>query len=353
MQIYLAVLLGMLVTGVTGWLGIRIANQVGLIDMPGAAPHKKHANPTPLAGGIILMLSLAILTPLSGIFRLPALIGTLIGALIIFGFGIVDDLKIIRPLPKFLGQLLAGSVLIFSGNFVRVFENPAFPLYGEGLFFRGLDIFITLFWVIGVTNAFNFIDSMDGQCVGVSGLSFGFFLLGALGSQQKELAMLSALLVGICVVILFLNTKPSRAFLGDSGAQTLGFLMAATAILYNPLARQQLSSWFLPILLAFVPIFDTTLVTLSRFRRKTPFYKSGCDHTYHRLVALGLPPAHAVLLMVLAALFFDCLAFIALDLPALPANLIFAGCLVLFGVAFFLLDSKVVRSKLETPEGWK
>ncbi len=350
MNIYLAILCGMLVTLLTGWLGIRIAKRINLIDVPGTAPHKKHSRPTPLAGGIILMLSMLTLLPSFGLATLRPFLGVLVGAVVIFAFGMVDDLKIMRPLPKLSGQIIGGMILILTGTYIRIFENPSFPYSGSGWLFQGLDILLTMFWVIGITNAFNLIDSMDGLCVGVSGLSFGFFTLGALTSGQGNLALFSALLLGVCLVILFLNTKPSHVFLGDSGAQTFGFLIASTAILFNPLEKLQLSSWFLPVLITSVPIFDTTLVFFSRLRRGRPFYQSGCDHTYHRLVALGMESTHAVLVMVLTALFVDCLAFVALELPALPANLIFAGCLLGYAVIFFVLDSPRLTERLLSPQ---
>lgn len=350
MNLYLAIVCAMLATVFTGWLGIRIARRANLIDMPGAAPHKKHNAPTPLAGGIILMLSLLLLVPAFGLYQTRSFLGTLLGAVIIFIFGLSDDLKIMRPLPKLAGQILALGVLIFSGNYILIFENPSFAFSGTTWPYQAVDLALTALWVIGVTNAFNLIDSMDGLCVGVSGLGFGFFILGGLTSNQPELALFSALLVGVCLVILFLNTKPSRIFLGDSGAQTFGFLIATFAILYNPQAKQQLSSWFLPILLASVPIFDTTLVFFSRLRRGKPFYQSGCDHTYHRLVALGMEPSHAVMAMVMTALFIDCVAFVALELPALPANLIFSACLVAYAVAYLVLDSPRVTRRLLSPQ---
>lgn len=350
MNLYLAIVCGMLATVFTGWLGIRIAKRANLIDMPGAAPHKKHSAPTPLAGGIILMLSLLILVPLFGLHQSRQFLGTLIGAVVIFIFGLSDDLKIMRPLPKLAGQIIALGVLILSGNYIRIFENPSFAISGTTWPYQAVDLALTALWVIGVTNAFNLIDSMDGLCVGVSGLGFGFFILGGLTSNQPDLALFSALLVGICLVILFLNTKPSHVFLGDSGAQTFGFLIASIAILYNPQAKQQLSSWFLPILLASVPIFDTTLVFFSRLRRGKPFYQSGCDHTYHRLVAMGMEPSHAVMAMVTTALFIDCVAFVALELPALPANLIFGAVLAAYATAFLVLDSARVTRHLLSPQ---
>ncbi len=128
-------------------------------------------------------------------------------------------------------------------------------------------------------------------------------------------------------------------FLGDSGAQTLGFLLSVLAIYYNPIDSFQASSYLVPILLVGVPIFDTTLVTISRMRRRTPFYKGNRDHTYHRLVALGLDPSRAVYTMHLAALVLDCMAFIAVSLPPIWANGVLVMAL-LMGAGFIVFFEK-------------
>jgi UDP-GlcNAc:undecaprenyl-phosphate GlcNAc-1-phosphate transferase len=128
-------------------------------------------------------------------------------------------------------------------------------------------------------------------------------------------------------------------FLGDSGAQLLGFTLAALALSYNPPNLVQASSWFVPILFFSIPIFDTTLVTVSRLRRNLPIYKANRDHTYHRLAALGMSPQLSVLSMHLAAILIDCLAFVALSLPPLWANTLF-GLILLSGFfAILWLDS--------------
>jgi UDP-GlcNAc:undecaprenyl-phosphate GlcNAc-1-phosphate transferase len=128
---------------------------------------------------------------------------------------------------------------------------------------------------------------------------------------------------------------PARLFMGDAGAQTIGFLLAAIGILYTPTSFPQGSSWFLPILILGVPIFDICLVFFSRLRRHTPVYQAGVNHTYHRLVAIGLDGPRAVAVMHVAAIVLGCLAFIALNLPPLYANLIF-GLTLLAGLAAYL-----------------
>lgn len=320
------------------FLSIWLAKRAGLMDIPGAAPHKQHARPTPLAGGLTLAITLTALFFLFQYWQEPRIAWLLAGAGVIFTFGLLDDRKALRAFPKLGGQVLAALILVLSGTSIQILKNP--PLAGLGLpwLASALNIALTFFWIIGITNALNLVDSMDGLAVSLSGLAFAFFTLGALVSGQAQLAVFLAALSGIALVLYFFNAPPARLFLGDSGAQTLGFLLAGAAILYNPLDKAQASSWFLPILFCGVPIFDTCLVFFSRLRRKLPFYRAGLDHTYHRLVRLGLSPAHAVRVMVFAAVLLDTLAFLAINLPPLAANAVFFACLLAGASLIVYLD---------------
>jgi UDP-GlcNAc:undecaprenyl-phosphate GlcNAc-1-phosphate transferase len=118
----------------------------------------------------------------------------------------------------------------------------------------------------------------------------------------------------------------------------LGFFLAAIGILYTPVGAFQTSSWFVPILLVGVPIFDTSLVFFSRLRRKQAFYQSGRDHTYHRLVKRGMDSGRAVMTMHFAALILECVAFVAVSLEPLLANSVFIVCILVGVVLFFVLD---------------
>ena len=337
-DIFLGTLAGVVVTLVTGWAGIQLAVRLKLMDIPGALPRKQHHLPTPYAGGIALFLSLLVLLFSSGMWKSAELRGLFVAVLVIFAFGILDDYKKLPPAIKLCGQLLAAIILIYSGIYIRIFESSQFFIGGHHQFVW-LDWGITLLWIVGVTNAFNLVDSMDGLAVGLSAWAFAFFMLAMLDSQQRVLSVLSAMVLGICLGLLFYNITPARLFLGDAGAQSLGLLLASIAILYTPQASFQKSSWFVPILLVGVPIFDTALVSFSRLRRRKPFYLGGVDHTYHRLVALGLEPGRAVLAMHMAALMLECAAFVALALPPIQANGIFVGCLLVGFACMFYLDN--------------
>jgi UDP-GlcNAc:undecaprenyl-phosphate/decaprenyl-phosphate GlcNAc-1-phosphate transferase len=198
---------------------------------------------------------------------------------------------------------------------------------------------ITLFWVVGITNAYNFIDSMDGIVAGIGSVVFAFILLVMLTEGDADVLRLLALVLGISVGTLFFNTTPARFFFGDSGAQTIGFLVAAVSILLRPGQHPQESSWFVPILLSGVAIFDTTLVTISRLRRGQPIYHAGHNHTYHRLIQRGFARSHAVSLMHIASIALGCIAFVAVTLVPLYANLLFGGILIVALLLIFYLDT--------------
>jgi len=282
----------------------------------------------PRAGGLIIFFVVIVGSALSGIITSRSITPIILASVIILAFGIWDDINGIIAPWKMLGQLLAALVLIWQGVMVHL----------TGLF--ALDIAITIFWVIGITNAYNLVDSMDGLAAGLGVLTSIFLMIGTFQAGQGPLALFGAILLGCSMGVFYFNYSLSRLFLGDSGAQLLGFTLASLALVYTPPNLPQASSWFVPILLFSIPIFDTTMVTVSRLRRKLPIYKASRDHTYHRLVALGITPLRSVFTMHLVAIVVDLLAFLALFLPPLWANIIFGSIFLTGLVAFFWLDIK-------------
>jgi UDP-GlcNAc:undecaprenyl-phosphate/decaprenyl-phosphate GlcNAc-1-phosphate transferase len=335
-----AILAGLLISLTACWLAIRVARRLDLIDIPGSSPHKQHEFPTPLAGGMALMISLIILVMVFGLFVDSELLPVLLASAVIFAFGLWDDAYGMSAPVKVLGQTIAVVILIASGLHIRIFEYPGFFIGGSGPFYRALNWAVTWFWVVGITNAFNLTDSMDGLSVGLSGWALAFFTLATFDSGQISLSLFCALLLGICLGISYYNRHPAKLFLGDSGAQTLGFFLAVIGMFYTPVGAYQTSSWFVPILLVGVPIFDTSLVFFSRLRRKQAFYKSGRDHTYHRLVKRGMDSGRAVMAMHFAALILECVAFVAVSLEPFQANGLFIFCILAGVVLFFMLDRK-------------
>ena len=328
--IFFAAMLALAIGPASYWL----ARKIGLVDMPGSAPHKQHGNPMPIAGGLVLFVTVFLLSLTESISDQPNIRPILVASAIIFVFGLLDDYKNLAPSWKLIGQVLATAVLIRLGVQVRLFHQ------------EWLNYILTLLWMVGVTNAYNFVDSMDGLATGLASLAAAFFMLVTIDSRQVQLSLFSTILLGACLGSFYYNAPPARFFIGDSGSQFLGFLLAALGIVYNPVGFTRLTSWFVPILLVGIPIFDTTLVVVSRLRRRTPIYQGSRDHTFHRLVAVGMSANRAVLSMHTVALLLGCLAFIALEMPPIIANVILGAVLVLGVAAILFLDnSKIIPIK--------
>ena len=310
-------------------IAIKTAVRFHLIDQPNSSPHKIHLQPMPKAGGMAIGLAIILINLLSGNLQSDAIRAILLASLVIFLFGLWDDAYRLAPQWKLVGQILGTIILISQGVHIRMLGSMTF-----------LNLALTLLWTIGITNAFNLVDSMDGLAIGLAAIAAAFFMLVTLDAGQPNLSLLSAILLGSSIGILYFNTLPAHTFLGDSGAQFIGFLLAALAIAYTPPGLPQPSSWFVPILLLSVPIFDTSLVTVSRLKLRKAVYQAGLDHTYHRLVNLGLPSSRAVLTMHLSAIVSGCLAFMALPLPPLWANAIFISALLVGLFLLFWLEKK-------------
>ena len=316
----------MLITLLIVPISIWVARQFDLVDYPNSAPHKIHHNRVPTGGGIAIASAVFFLSLISGKLEVADLGAILAASIFILLFGLWDDAKGLTAGWKLTGQILASSVLIWQDISIHMFGHPI-P-----------NIAMTVFWIVGITNAFNFVDSMDGLAVGLAAIASTFFLFVTIDANQLHLTYMSAVLLGSCIGMFYYNTTPARTFLGDSGAQFLGFMLATLAMAYTPPGLPQPSSWFVPILLLGIPIFDTTFVVISRLRRGAPFYRAGQDHVYHKLTQIGMSPAQAVVTMHVGALLIGCLAFVALPLPPLQANLLFALTLLCGLVAMLILQ---------------
>ncbi|QYK50463.1 MAG: undecaprenyl/decaprenyl-phosphate alpha-N-acetylglucosaminyl 1-phosphate transferase [Anaerolineales bacterium] len=323
---------GMVLSLVTAPFAIKVATHFGIIDMPGRAAHKQHERPTPLAGGMVVASCLLILYLIFGRHYSFEIQGILASVGIIFVFGLVDDIRGLNAQWKFSGQIIASIVLIASGTkiaFISFFGPSVDPW---------LNILLTVLWLVGVCNAFNLVDSADALSLSLGGVASGLLIFASMAAHQEELTFQAGALLGVILGLMAFNLQPARLFMGDSGSQSMGFFLAALAIHYLPEGRPQASSWFVPITLVAVPIFDVCLVFISRLRQHKPFYESDLKHTYHRLRALGFSHLLAVWVMDLAALLVGGLGVIALFQPPQVANLVFA-VIVLTGAVLILFAS--------------
>jgi len=316
-------------------LAIRITRNLGLLDIPGKFAHKIHNKPVPLAGGTALVMSLILLSIVLGLWKDAFIRVLLIASIIVYFFGLLDDIYGLSAVFKLTGQIIASLILVFSNVSVHFISSIQLPFLSP-VVVEWLDTFLTLFWLIGVTNAMNMIDSMDGIAIGLCGIAFLFFVLVTSLSGQENLTEISILLLGISVGIYYYNVTPARLFLGDSGSQTFGFLLSAIAMEYAPIGLHPTSSWFVPILLVGMPIFDTTLVVYSRVRRRLPIYKANLDHTYHQLLKFGFDETRAVLVIHITAILLSLTAFVTFYLSPLVANAIF-GLIVVAGIIIIII----------------
>lgn len=319
----------LLLSSILAPLIIRLCIRQKLVDFPGSAPHKTHLSAIPLAGGPILFFSITLFLLVFYRSLLFDHIGIYLALLIIFIFGMADDRYDLSPLIKLLGQSIAAGILIASGNHVQIFSSQI------------LNIILTFLWMVGITNAFNLIDSMDGLALGVAILTIICFLLLSASTGQTDLIRLCTFVLGASLTCFYLNIPPARLFLGDSGSQLLGFFLAYLSMTYNPLGHSPYTSWFGPILSLGYPIFDTCLVVFSRLRRKQPVYRAGLDHTCHRMIKMGISTGRATFTIHFFVLILNFLAFVCLKLSDLIANIIF-GLVILIGVyCIYLLEFKL------------
>lgn len=331
--ILFSLFIGLIITPASIWL----AKKMDIIDYPGGSAHHIHLKPTPRAGGIAIMLSILVMILFNRLWGHAEILHIFLPAIVIFSFGLWDDKHGMNAITKLIGQIIAVTILIFLDVRVKFLENQTFFIQLDSTLAYWVDVFITYLWMVGITNAFNMVDSMDGLAIGLCQTISAFFLFISLVSGQSSLVYFSAIIFGISWGLAFFNRQPAKTFLGDSGAQSIGFILAAIAIIYHPNAISQASTWFAPILFFSVPIFDTSLVTISRMLRGQPFYKANLDHTYHRLVALGWDQNRAVALMQIAGVVFGFASISVVYLPPFSANVIFALWTIVFiGLIYFL-----------------
>lgn len=276
-----------LAIGVTP-LARQVALRLGVIDNPNA--RKIHAAPVPLLGGAAIYVSFVLVLLFFGNrFYVNQFVGIFVGATLMSLMGVVDDRWGLGSYAKLAGQLLAAGVLIYSGVSVQLFGG-------------WIDVAITMIWVVGITNAMNLMDNMDGLSGGIAMIAAVFFLLLAALSRQYLVGALAAALAGACAGFLIYNWNPAHIFMGDTGSLFLGFLLAAVAIKLRFPSNSNTVTWLIPVLVMATPIFDTTLVFTSRLRRgKNPLTTPGKDHLSHRLARLTGSRREAVLICYLIA----------------------------------------------------
>ncbi len=278
-------LLALAVTAVSiPWVR-RLALRTGFVDAP--SQRKLHSTPMPLLGGLAIFAGAFVALVFFTHETPNTVTGVFLSFTLVMLIGLADDRYHLRARTKLLGELLAVSILIYFGIHVRL-PLPDIVNYA-----------LTALWLIGMTNAINFLDNMDGLSAGISGVAASFMLLLGLQNEQFLVAGLSAAVLGACLGFLRYNFPPAKIFMGDVGALFLGFTLAILGLQLRFPGNQPTVTWMVPVFILAVPIFDTTLAVVSRLRRGLSPNTAGKDHISHRLVRLGFSQREAVLILYL------------------------------------------------------
>jgi UDP-GlcNAc:undecaprenyl-phosphate GlcNAc-1-phosphate transferase len=252
----------------------RVATRFGLVTLP--REDRWHRRPIPLLGGVAIAVGvLPVLAWIGGHGRLrPLLVVALLTAIV----GLVDDLRPLRPPVKLVAQIVVAGILIQLDFVLRLTTWPA------------ANILLTLLWVVGITNAVNLLDNMDGLAAGMAVIAAGFRLafFGLEGDWAG--ATVTAAFMGAVSAFLVRNFPPAKIFMGDAGSLFVGLLLSGLCLVTDSAyySRGIAAVLVLPVLLLLIPIFDTTFVTVTRLVTGRPVSQGGRDHTSHRLVALGI-----------------------------------------------------------------
>ena len=200
--------------------------------------------------------------------------------------GFIDDKKHLTPLSRFIAQTIAGIFTALVLILTNTVGNPTNYLL--------LDVLLTVVWVVGICNAINFFDNMDGAAGGISALAgFGFAVIG-LQNDQYFVAAFGLVLSGACIGYLFWNWNPAKIYMGDAGALFIGIILAALAVRVDPVSVNGATAFFVPMCVLALPILDTTTVVIDRLRRGVSPFEGGLDHLSHRLRRKGMSVRQAV-----------------------------------------------------------
>jgi UDP-GlcNAc:undecaprenyl-phosphate/decaprenyl-phosphate GlcNAc-1-phosphate transferase len=277
----LAVAASLVLTLVLTALVRALAHRFGIVARP--KTDRWHKKPTAMLGGLAIWLSMVI----SYFVFIPrSTYGWVVmsASSLLFLVGLVDDLIHVKPYQKLIGQIMGAALVVYYGL--------TLPWTGSVL----LNMAFAIFWLIGITNAINLLDNMDGLASGIAVIAAGFLALSFMSGGHFTEALMLLTFAGALLGFLVFNSNPASIFMGDCGSMFIGFFLASTALmnLAGGRTRSFLPVLVVPILVLFIPIFDTTFVTVLRKLSGRAASQGGRDHTSHRLVALGMPERHAV-----------------------------------------------------------
>lgn len=296
MKYFMMVLVTFIIALAVTPLAIKIAPRIGAIDVPKDA-RRMHSKPMPRFGGLAIFVAaeagLAVF-----LHNDPKVLAILLGGLLIYAVGVVDDLKGMPAKLKFLLQMVCAVVIYIGGIRIEFIKNPM-NVFGaqEYIWFPApVSFIITVIWVVGLTNTVNLIDGLDGLAAGVSCIASACIAYSAFLSGQFSVALAMLAVTGSCLGFLPFNFHPAKIFMGDSGSLYLGFMIAVISI-FGSTKGATLIATIVPFLVLGLPIFDTAFAIIRRWVNGCPIMTADKGHLHHRIMNTGIGQRRTVLIM--------------------------------------------------------
>jgi len=323
-----AFVLGLILTP----LAMKTAFKTGVLDRP-ITKLKKHKEPMPYLGGVAIFLAFAIPVIAAKIIMqqdIHGVIAILLGGALMMLVGLFDDIKNLTPYAKLVMQVIVAGLIIKANMHIKFMDNNI------------VNMALTVLWVVGISNAMNLLDIMDGLAAGVAAVaSLAFFIVAMLSGRINDMIPAMALFGAVAAFLVY-NKPPAKIYMGDAGSLFLGFMMAALA-LNESYSRTNVVAVISPVLILGVPIFDVMLVMMIRMGRGAlPIYGSD-DHTAQRLVMMGLSKPAAVLFLVSVTILLSALAIMSTFLSVSSAIVLYLG-VAWAGMMFAMLVASVDMS---------
>jgi len=313
-ELTIALFMSALATFILTFFVKEFAVKFKFIDIPDF--RKIHITPTPRLGGLAIyfgfLIGLLYLEPHAK--HLPAII---IGSGIIVLTGALDDRYGIRAVIKLSGQISGAAVLVFSGLVIERVTLPFFGMIDLGVF----GIILTLLWIVGITNAINLIDGLDGLATGVSTIALSSMFVMAIMQGQVVAAYLSIVLIGSNLGFLYHNFYPAKIYMGDTGSNLLGYMIAVISIL-GLFKNIAIFSFIIPIVILAVPIFDTLFAIVRRALNKQKIMAPDNKHIHYQLLNAGFSHRQSVLIMYAFSLVFGILAIVSTQVAIITTLII-------------------------------
>ncbi len=319
---------------------IKIAHHVNAIDVP-KDDRRVHKEPIPLIGG--LGIYAAVMLCIMIFVKLPndKILSIMVASLMIVFVGFVDDINPLSAKYKFIVQIFAACIIAYGGIRIRTLQ-PFFMGGNQIVFGSFVSYFITVFWIVGITNTINFIDGLDGLTGGIATISSLTISYIAISNNRVEIAVICVILAGACLGFLRYNFNPARIFMGDTGALFLGFMLSVISI-EGTIKGAVAITVIAPILALGIPIFDTSFAIFRRLKKGQAPWEADKGHLHHRILEMGYGQKKTVIVLYIIniLLALSVIFLINGDYYKLIISLSIAVIMILFPIILSLKNSKV------------